>query len=151
MTRMPSSGRTGLASVSLIASSTLRVVIAANACRRVEQTLRFGDDRVVDELAVELDRRRAGLFGLGKGGDDALGAGDLLGGGREDAVDRNHLVGVDAHLALVAEALGALRRLAAALGVGEVGPHRIDRRLEPGGSARDRDGGAGMRELRLVA
>ena len=59
----------------------------ADRRHRVQDPLRAVDDRVVDELAVELDRRTAFLFGLGERGDHALGEVDLGVARGEDAVD----------------------------------------------------------------
>ena len=45
----------------------------------VEQRLRAVHDRIVDHLAVDLDRGGAAAFGCAEGGDDALGGGQLAG------------------------------------------------------------------------
>ena len=60
-------------------------------------------DGIVDELAIELDRRQALRFGFVERLDDALGLGDggVIGG--ERGVGAGDLVGMDAHLALKAE------------------------------------------------
>ena len=60
------------------------------------------DDRVVDHLAVELDRGRAFRFRLLERRDDALGLGDLLGRGQVGRVHRRELVRMDAEASLEA-------------------------------------------------
>src|SRR5438128_10307435 len=79
---------------------------------RVEEGLGAVDDRVVDHLAVELDRRGAFRLGFLEGRDDAPGLRKLLGRGLVGGVHRAELVGMDATASLEAAAPAALERAA---------------------------------------
>jgi hypothetical protein len=140
---IPVSGPVGFASVIHC--------LCADRRHRIQRALGAIDDRVVDELAVELDRRAACLFGLGKGGDHPLGEIDLGIGRGEDAVDHADLVGVDAHLALKAERQRLAGRRFKAFLVLEIDPHGVERRLDARGAAGDDDAGAGIGKLALGA
>src|SRR6266513_5460087 len=102
------------------------------------------DDRVIDELAVELDRGDSFRLCLRESRDGALGEGDFILARREDAVDHTDLVRVDAHLALEAVGQCRSRRGFEALRVLQIDPYRIERRLDSGGARGGDDRGAGM-------
>src|SRR5215813_14443217 len=109
------------------------------------------DDGIVDELAFELDGGGAGRFGRLEGAHDLARPLDLRGRGREDRVDLGHLIGVDAHLALKPEALDVAGRRAQALDIGEINPHRVERRLDAGSTRGEHALAAVGQELSLAA
>src|SRR5690606_1639648 len=65
--------------------------------------LGLANDRVVDEDAVDGDRRRAGPLGLAERRNDLPRKGDLVRVRRVDAVHHRDLVGMDADASAMAE------------------------------------------------
>src|SRR5438067_11578292 len=92
---------------------------------------RATDDRVIDELAVELDRGDPLRLRLRESRDGAFGEGDLILARGEDAVDHRDLVRVDTHLALETVGERRSRRGFEALRILQIDPHGIQWRLDP--------------------
>ena len=78
-----------------------------------------------------------------------LGLGDGIGARREHAVDRLHLLGVDAELALEAETERGVRRALQVVRVREIDEDRVDGRLQPAHAGREHDGCARVRQFGL--
>src|SRR3954470_6048109 len=101
--------------------------LIAKLLHRVEKRLRAVDDRVVDHLAVELDRRGAAGLGFFEGDDDAPGLGQLFLGRQVGRVYGRDLVRVDAQAALEAAAAAALERPREGRGFLEMEPGAVER------------------------
>ena len=98
--------------------------------------------------AVDLDHALAGVFRQRERGDHGAGAGDFIGGGREDGVARLDLAGMDQRLAVEAElqALTALRFEAGR--VGDVVVDAVDRRQPLGACGGDGERQRGVERAR---
>src|SRR5690348_7554188 len=99
----------------------------AERCDFFQYPLRPVDDRVIDEFAVDLDRRAALSLRPRERVDNPLREGDLRRARGKDAVDDWDLVRVDAHLALEAEPQGAIGRGLEPLLIGQIDPYRVER------------------------
>src|SRR2546423_6925791 len=85
-----------------------RLSLALDVPDGVEQCLCAMRYRIVDHLAVDLDRRGAAALRLAEGGDDAPGGGQLVGARHVGSIHRRDLVGVHAAASLEAAAAAAL-------------------------------------------
>src|SRR5919202_6573212 len=132
ITLTPSSGLTPVFSAACASAIGLTPVSCGrDALDHREHALGLVENRIVHELPVELERRRAGGLGLREGRDDAPGARDLALARREGGVRHRHLIRMDAELPLEAQAADAFGGGAEAVRVLEVDPHGVERRLEP--------------------
>src|SRR5690348_9572997 len=111
--------------------------------------LRPVDDRVIDEFAIDLDRRTALALRPCERVDNPLREGDLRRARGKDAVDYGDLVRVDAHLALEAEPESGTRRSLEPLLIRQIDPYRVERWFNTGCARRRDDSGAGVAQLRL--
>ncbi len=107
-------------------------------------------DRVVDHLAVDLDRRRAAALGFAEGADDALGGGQLGSARHIGGVHRRDLVGMHAAASLEAAAAAALERARKGLGLLEMEPGTVDRVFHARGARGEHDAGTCVVELGLI-
>src|SRR6185503_3908430 len=116
---------------------------------RLEERLCAVEDRVVDHLAIDLDRRRPARLGLLEGRDDALRALEFLGARKIGAIHRTDLVRMNAQTALEAAAAAALERPLEGRDLLEMEPRTVDRTLEAGRARRKDDARARLRQLRF--
>jgi len=125
--------------------------VRADGRHLFQYPLRSIKDRVVDKLAVELDRCTTHGFRLGEHRNDPFGVGDLRLARREDPVHGRDLLRVNAHLALKAKAQRGASGDFEPLFVREIDPNRVERRLDVGGARGGGDPRARKGQLRLCA
>ena len=116
-----------------------------------QHALRLIDDRVVDELAVQLNRRGLGGFGGFESFHDPLRPGDLFGRGTEGRVDDGHLIGMNTKLALKAHAAGAMGRGRQPFRILHIDPDGVDRSRQAVGARCKHQAAAVVHQFALIA
>ncbi len=97
--------------------------------RNVDNPLRFIDDRIVDEIAVDLDRSRTGRFRLNKRVDDFLCESELFFRRCKRGICRRNLVWMNAEFSLEAKVSDQLAGHTERFIFLDVDEHRVNRRL----------------------